>query len=334
MICSVVIPLYNKASHIRRAIDSVLTQTVPDFELVVVDDGSTDGGADIVLAVRDPRVRLVQQPNSGVSIARNRGAEEAAADVIAFLDADDVWKPDFLQVVTSLRERFPQAAAWGTAYQLDDGSGLLRTPGYRGGLPTDEEGGLLDFFAGEPGGCPLHSSAILVRKAALFQAGGFPAGVVRSEDHDTWLRLALRYSIAWSPQVAVVLHEDAENRTEGFLYLGNYPFLDSARAFQRERGLPVLDDKVFRYLARRHTGLLRNKWLTGETALLREITREFRHVDGYRWKCRKWYLLSWAPHPLVVGMWKVRQRVAGRSTALPQMRRIRDRRLSADRDLG
>ena len=293
-----------------------------DFELIVVDDGSTDGGADTVLKVDDARVRLVKQPNAGVSAARNRGAQEAAADVVAFLDADDAWKPNFLETVTSLRERFPQAAVWGTAYQFFDGSGEMRTPGYRGGLPEGEEGGLLDFFRGEPGGCPVHSSAVLIDRTSLFDAGGFPVGIVRSEDHDTWLRLALRYSIAWSPHSAVVVHEDAENRTDGFLYLGDYPFLSSARAFQRERGLPALDDQVCRYLAQRHTGLLRNKWVTGETVVLREIAREFRHVDGYRWKCSKWYLLSWIPHPLVMLVWRVRQWAAGRPAGFPPLRKM------------
>jgi glycosyltransferase involved in cell wall biosynthesis len=305
---------------------------VEDFELIIVDDGSTDGGVDVVRDVDDARIRLVQQHHAGVSVARNRGAREAAAAVVAFLDADDAWKAEFLETVTTLRERFPEAAVWGTAYSFHDREGKQWAPRYHGGLPLGQEGGLLDYFAGLSGFCPLSSSAVLVDKYALFEAGGFPAGVVRAEDHDTWLRLALRYSIAWSPSPAVVVYEDAENRTEGFLYFGNYPFLESARGFQRERGLPALDARVSKYLAQRHTGLLRTKWLTGEITLLREISREFRHVDGYYWKCSKWYLLSWAPHPLVVTVWKLRQWLAGRSTVLPQPRWIRDELLGLDRE--
>jgi hypothetical protein len=132
--------------------------------------------------------------------------------------------------------------------------------------------------------------------------------------------LALRYKIAWFPEPKVVVREDADNRTAGFLYLGDYPFMESARAFQRERGLGNLDEKVQRYLAQRHTGLLRNKWLTGEKAVIRQIARDFWPVHGYRGKCALWYLLSWTPHGLVLLLWKTKQRLAGRSAKLPEMR--------------
>ena len=90
---SVVIPLYNKVKYIRRALDSVLNQTSADLEVIVVDDGSTDGGGHVVLRQHDGRVRLIRQGNKGVSVARNRGVSEARADLIAFLDADDEWLP-------------------------------------------------------------------------------------------------------------------------------------------------------------------------------------------------------------------------------------------------
>lgn len=314
---SVVIPLYNKENSIGRAVASVLGQTEQDFELLVVDDGSTDGGAEIVRRIGDARVRLISQPNAGVSAARNRGAKEAASSVVAFLDGDDIWEPDFLETVSALRERFPNAAVWATAYRMLDSSQQSRVVPW-GGLPSESEGGLLDFFT--PGRCALTSSTVLIDKSALFRVGGFPEGLAIGEDSDTWLRLALRYPVAWSPKVCAVIDRDAENRTDGNIYLGNFPFLQSARAYQEEEHLPALPDPVWTCLAQRHTDLFRNKLLAGERRVIHEIVRDFHHVRGYRLKCLVWYLLSWVPYPFVVMAWKIKRRLTGYPTALPQLR--------------
>jgi glycosyltransferase involved in cell wall biosynthesis len=114
---SVIIPLYNKAPFIRRALDSVLAQTFSDFEIVVVDDGSTDGGGDIVRACPDPRVRLITQANAGPGPARNRGIAASAGEFLAFLDADDEWLPGFLGKSVALLEKYgPEVASVSSGY--------------------------------------------------------------------------------------------------------------------------------------------------------------------------------------------------------------------------
>lgn len=102
---SVVIPLFNKGPYIARTLDSVLKQTFQDFKVIVVDDGSTDDGAEIVRGFDDPRIQLIQQPNQGESVARNRGVDESLSDFVAFLDADDEWMPKHLETILKLIEK-------------------------------------------------------------------------------------------------------------------------------------------------------------------------------------------------------------------------------------
>ena len=104
---SVVIPLYNKRTSVIRALNSVLSQTIQPEEIIVVNDGSTDGSEQLVNELNHPLVRLINQPNAGVSAARNRGIKEAKGDWIAFLDADDEWMPEYLETIKSLSEKYP-----------------------------------------------------------------------------------------------------------------------------------------------------------------------------------------------------------------------------------
>ena len=99
---SVVIPLYNKERYIERAVYSVLSQTFQQFEIVIVNDGSTDGSVSVIERMNNPLIRLIHQKNGGVSAARNRGIEEARFEYIAFLDADDEWKENHLEVIAGL----------------------------------------------------------------------------------------------------------------------------------------------------------------------------------------------------------------------------------------
>lgn len=143
---SVVIPFYNKGPYIVRALTSVLAQTLQDFEVIVVDDGSTDGGAGRVMGFGDPRNRLIRQENRGVSAARYRGIEAARAELVAFLDADDEWMPRHLEALLRLREKCPQAGAYGTAYLLKESDSTVRAPSYSAATPPEPWEGLLSNY--------------------------------------------------------------------------------------------------------------------------------------------------------------------------------------------
>jgi glycosyltransferase involved in cell wall biosynthesis len=196
---SVVMPLYNKEHEVLRAIHSVLLQTVTDFEIIVINDGSTDKGPDIVRSINDPRVSIIDQPNAGVSAARNRGISEAGSNLIAFLDADDEWSPDFLETIMTLKRGFPDCSAFATSYFIVNKDGFKRSAVIRG-LPKGFQKGILKqyFVIAANSDPPLWTSAIAVTRSAIESIGGFPIGVVAGEDLLTWARLAAKYDIAYT----------------------------------------------------------------------------------------------------------------------------------------
>ncbi len=202
---AVVMPLFNKEAQVDRAVRSVLNQSVPDFELVVVNDGSTDKSPEIVRSFQDRRIKVVDQANAGVSAARNRGIEEADADLIAFLDADDEWMPDFLETVLRLQRTYSSCSVFATGYLLCRKDGLRNKAIVRGLPGGFEEGILPDYFVvaaqSDP---PLWTSAVAVTKAAIASVGRFPAGVSIGEDLLTWAKLAVSYEIAYANRPCAV----------------------------------------------------------------------------------------------------------------------------------
>lgn len=195
---SVIIPLYNKEGSIAQALDSVMAQECQDFEVVVVDDGSTDGGVAVVENYGDPRIRLVRQENAGVSAARNRGIEEAKGEYVAFLDADDVWMPGFLSEIVALQREFPQCRAQATNYVFN--SNGVKSPTILRKIPFGgEKGVLMNYF--EVASCshpPVWTSAVCIERRLLQEIGGFPVGIKSGEDLLTWARVAVRTDWAYS----------------------------------------------------------------------------------------------------------------------------------------
>jgi glycosyltransferase involved in cell wall biosynthesis len=205
---SVIMPLYNKEHEIGRAIQSILLQTFTNFEVIVVNDGSTDRGSEIVRSLSDPRIRIIDQTNAGVSTARNKGIAEAQADLIAFLDADDEWEPDFLETIIRLRDQFPSCDIFATNYSFRRANSCGRRAIIRG-LPHDfKEGILTDYFKlASQSDPPLCSSAVAVRKKDIEAIGGFPMGVFAGEDLLTWARLAVKYDIAYHIEPKAYFYE-------------------------------------------------------------------------------------------------------------------------------
>lgn len=212
---SVVIPLYNKATSISSTLECVLNQNFTDWEVVVVDDGSTDDSANIVSSMGDSRIRLIRQPNAGVSAARNRGAIEAEGEFIAFLDADDEWDKYYLATQYELTQKYPDCDVFAMNYEFRDINGI-KTSTIINKLPfNDVDGVLSNYF--EVASCshpPLWTSAVMVRKSAFQNIEGFPVGIKSGEDLLTWARLACRYKIAYCKTPLAVFNVEGYDTKE------------------------------------------------------------------------------------------------------------------------
>ena len=210
---SVVIPLYNKQESIVATLQSVLAQTYKEDEVVVVNDGSTDNSAQVVqeffdkhpsLQGRD-RVRLISQPNAGVSAARNTGIIESKGEYIAFLDGDDLWDEKYLDTLHKLICDYPDATIYGIGCaQIKDGEVLLQTMSQK--CPR---GYVEDIWKNYPGYWTGSSSS---SRAYLIEIGMFDSRMTHGEDLDVWWRLLLRGKGAYDSTVLAYYRQDAENR--------------------------------------------------------------------------------------------------------------------------
>ena len=228
---SVIIPLFNKEETIGRAIESFLKQSYENKELIIIDDGSTDGSRDAVKDYLDfPAIRLFHQSNGGVSSARNEGMRQARSEYVCFLDGDDEWEEDYLAEIVGMIERHPDAVLYSccSKYVDEKGRKVLWSASVKGLRP----GVQVDYFKSyrENRGL-VNSSSACVRKTVFERLGGFPLGEKIGEDIYLWFRLALNGKVCCSEKRLVTIHRDSSNRTvdrapNGFPYQLKYFLVD------------------------------------------------------------------------------------------------------------
>ncbi|MDI6795995.1 MAG: glycosyltransferase [Desulfatibacillaceae bacterium] len=187
---SVVIPVFNRAGQVREAVESVLNQDFDNFELIVVDDGSTDSTAKDMAQFLDslPNARLVSTANCGVSAARNLGVSLSGGRFVAFLDSDDLWLPQKLSAQMDFFAQNPSAAACQTQ-EIWIRHGRRVNPKNRHAKPDG------DIFLPSLSLCLVSPSAVMIRKAIFLSLGGFDERLPACEDYDLWLRLGLKHRV-------------------------------------------------------------------------------------------------------------------------------------------
>lgn len=207
---SVIIPTYNRARMLKQAIDSVLAQDFADFELIVVDDGSTDDTQDILNAYQEDII-VISQENKGVSAARNKGIASASGRFVAFLDSDDLWLPKKLAVQADFFYSNPDALICQTE-EIWIRNGIRVNPKKRHRKPSGmifEPSLLL---------CLVSPSAVMIRRSLFEDIGLFDENLPACEDYDLWLRISCRYPIYLIETPCIIKqggHEDQLSRSPG-----------------------------------------------------------------------------------------------------------------------
>jgi glycosyltransferase involved in cell wall biosynthesis len=236
---SVVIPTYNRAHLVGRAIRSVLGQTFSDFELIVVDDGSTDNTVEVVRGFQDPRIRLVRlAKNCGGSRARNEGIRVARGEWVAFLDDDDEWLPRKLELQVARLSEFddPRVTVVYCLYIIYDELTGRESPNTNPEANTIHEGEVFDHLLRGWRSC--HTAGVMVKRSSLLDVGGFDKELPTSHDRDLWLRLAQAGNhFATVKEVLVVVRENTGPRLSTDLRA----MMTGAKGFDRKWGLPIRD---------------------------------------------------------------------------------------------
>jgi len=218
MMFSVIMPLYNKAPYVVKAIKSVLSQTCPDFELLIMDDGSTDESFDVAKAAIKgyDNCQVFHQTNAGVSMARNNAVSLSKGDFLCFLDADDWWAPTFLEQLSRMIEEYPEAGIYGTNYIIVNET-RHKTRVAPVGVETSFERGYIKYCQvySKTMAMPLWTGAVCIPRPVYNEMRGFPKGITLGEDFLLWIRIALKYNVAFLNLPLSYYNQDSDPKWRG-----------------------------------------------------------------------------------------------------------------------
>ena len=207
IIITVIVPLFNCARYIERSLRSILRQSFQNFEIIVVDDGSTDGGGGIATAFDDSRIKVVRQDNMGVSAARNKGISVGQGEFCAFLDADDEWEIEFLEAVVNLSRIYPKAGIYGTGYKMMFPDGPVVDVTAMEASRNIKSLLIRDYFTRANGGSLINSSGVMIPRKIFNEIGTFKVGEHYGEDLEMWARIALRYPIGYDTRILTTYYQ-------------------------------------------------------------------------------------------------------------------------------
>jgi glycosyltransferase involved in cell wall biosynthesis len=207
MMFSVVIPLYNKQESILQTVESVLQQSYPHFELIIVDDGSTDNSLKVLETISDDRLVIVKKKNGGVSSARNAGIDAAKHDLVALLDGDDIWHRDILLQMHKATQLLPDAAMFGARHDKVTSQEQLKVTK---AVSSERIEYVDNYFAHALNDYMFHSSSVVLRKSRVQDR--FDETLSSGEDLDLWFRIAAKYKVGYIYETLSFYRLNSENR--------------------------------------------------------------------------------------------------------------------------
>jgi glycosyltransferase involved in cell wall biosynthesis len=212
---SIVIPLYNKAAFIENTLQSVFAQTFQDFELIIVDDGSTDDSLDKIAALKNNNIQLFSKENGGVSSARNFGITKASSPYITFLDADDYWYPDFLSTMYEAIQIHKKESVFAGAFEIEAAKKVFPAA-YS--IALDQPFLLLNYFKASQRESIIWTSCAVFEKSVFEKVGVFDETIKSEEDTDLWIRIGLQYPVVFCSKILARYVFDANSLSRNLSY--------------------------------------------------------------------------------------------------------------------
>jgi len=309
---SVVIPTYNRCQFLSQAIESVLSQTLRDLDIIVVDDGSTDGTAGMVHERYGTSIRYIHQENQGRSKARNVGMEAATGKYIALLDSDDTWKAGKLEKQVRLLEASPEVGLAHTFTEVTDSNGnpdpaqtSMRLRLHAAALKRGYD------YLNMTKECVMFTSSVVVRRERLQEIGLMDEAISSLEDWDWYLRAALVTKIATVPEALVLYRMHSANTSMREFNIGRI-----RTSFKHLKLVEGSEDAEFRRQARRnlYIQLAKAHYQMGDTA---RCGRWMRKATALDWRVafeprNSRYVLCMYAAPLLSQARRLKRRVAGR----------------------
>ncbi len=293
---SVIIPLYNKADYIEETLQSVFAQTFEEYEIVIVDDGSTDDSVAVVKGLNHPKIKFFQQENKGAGAARNTAIASAKGKYLALLDADDFWYPNHLEALKESIVLFPEMDWFGNHYRIE------YTQGRRRLAHVNLESSPLSFMVDDYYEASLNdslawTSAVAFSKTFFDKVGGFDEKLLTGQDIDLWIRMALATSFIFNPKTTMLYRKDAGQLSKSEYNLQRYQMLQK---YQTEEST---NKSLQQYLDINRYALAIRCKLHGEAELAKKTLKHI-HTEHLNWKQR---LLLKSPRGLLVLMKKVQR---------------------------